>query len=129
MAAECVRNIAVGFPEDHQDFYIVRNRASRPAFGLGDAQRADLGFFDQAEDFEGKFPLTLTASGILGGNRRNVPGAGQNVVSARHAGIIGGCGLYFRIGHCGFSLSGCDDLRHGRAAGIFFWTIRRPRAA
>ncbi|EGL62854.1 hypothetical protein AGRO_4328 [Agrobacterium sp. ATCC 31749] len=42
--------------------------------------------------------------------------------------MIGGGCLWFRSGHCGFPVSGCEGLRHGRAAD-FFSVIRRRRAA
>ncbi|MNZ95304.1 hypothetical protein D3C78_1144480 [compost metagenome] len=102
MAAKCVRNIAVGFAKDHQHLDVVRNRAARAALGFGNAQRADLRLLDKGEDVEGKFPLAFATGGILCRNSRNVLCPGQNLVPARHAGIVGGGCLQFRIGHCGF---------------------------
>ena len=102
MAAKRVRNIAVGFAEDHQHLDIVRNRAAGSALGFGNTQGADLRLFDEGEDIVRKFPLAFPAGGILCRNSRNVPGPGQNLVTARYAGIVGGGCLQFRSGHCGF---------------------------
>lgn len=101
MAAKCVRNIAVGFAKDHQHLDVVRNRAARAALGFGNAQRADLRLLDKGEDVEGSSRWRSRRAASFAAIAA-MSFARPESVPARHAGIVGGGCLQFRIGHCGF---------------------------